>query len=154
MSSYDKRRIFRVYTYGKSYILSSQAIENEKLQIKTSADSLLSLNKLSQDEWNSLTQTKTNSVYSPSCGLAFDAYGCLGLLSTSDGQPYNAGKEEGANLQHYLLFVKEVMSVGTIQKFEIMRITDVAVLPLNSESFTNYNQQNVNPFSSYLNEIK
>lgn len=154
MSNYDKRRIFRVYAYGKSYILSSQTIENEKLQIKTSPDSLLSLNKLSQEEWNSLTQSKTNSVHSPSCSLAFDAYGCLGLLSTSDGQSYNSSKDDGANMQHYLIFVKEVISVGQIKRFEIMKITDVTILPLNAESYAYNNQQMNNPFSGYINDIK
>ena len=154
MSNYDKRRIFRVYTYGKSYILSSQAVENEKLQIKTSQDSLLSLNKFSQEEWNSLTQSKTNSVFSPSISLAFDAYGCLGLLSTSDGQPYNSTKDDGSSMQHYLLFVKEVISVGQIKRFEIMKITDVAILPLNAESYANNNQQAITPFSGYINDIK
>ncbi len=154
MSNYDKRRIFRVYTYGKSYILSSQAIENEKLQVKISQDSLLSLNKLSLEEWNSLTQLKTNSVYSPSCSLVFDAYGCLGLLSTSDGQPVNSAKDDGASMQHYLIFVKEVISVGQIKRFEIMKITDVAILPLNAESYSYNNQQMTTPFSSYINDIK
>ena len=160
MSNYDKRRIFRVYTYGKSYILSSQAIENEKLQIKPN-DGVISLNKLSTEEWNSLTQSKTNSVNSPSVGLAFETYGCLGLLSTSDGQPNTpkASDPTGttSNMQHYLIFVKEVVSVGTIKKFDIMKITDVIVLPLTNDFYANnYNQQTnmQNPTVNYVNDIK
>ena len=82
MSTYDKRRIFRVYTYGKTFVLTSQAIESERLQLKL-VESTVCLNKLSVEEWYSMTQSKTNSVRSPSFALAFDCYGCLGLLSIS-----------------------------------------------------------------------
>jgi phosphatidylinositol-bisphosphatase len=171
MSNYDKRRIFRVYTYGKSYILSSQANENEKLQLKISNDSLLSLNKLSHEEWLSLTQqrntTNSGGFVAQTCSLAFDSYGCLGLLTTSDtGQPINANDEHAAShMQHYLLFVKEVVSVGVVKKFEIMKITDIAICPLSFVDSYNQPQQqqyggqanassSSQPFSSYINDIK
>ena len=158
MSNYDKRRIFRVYTYGKSYILSSQSVENEKLQIKTNESNVVSLNKLSTEEWNSLTQSKTNSVRSPASGLAFEAYGCLGMLSTSsDGQQFSSNNFDAANLQHYLIFVKDVISIGTIKKFDIMKITDVIVLPLNVDNYADYQNQpanNQNLSANYINDIK
>jgi hypothetical protein len=53
-----------------------------------------------------------------------------------------------------LIFVKEVISVGQIKRFEIMKITDVAILPLNAESYSYNNQQMTTPFSSYINDIK
>ena len=147
MSTYDKRRIFRVYTYDKSYVLTSQSIENERLQIKL-VESSVCLNKLSIDEWNSMTQSKTNSVRSPSVALVFDSYGCLGLLSVSMQQiqqyqqmqsnqsqqqqqqqqlqynnsqsnfytknNFNLNESANANMQHYLLFVKDAVSVGSL----------------------------------------
>jgi phosphatidylinositol-bisphosphatase len=171
MSAYDKRRIFRVYTYGKSYILASQLIEHEKLQIKA-LDSTISLNKISADEWSLMTSSKTNSVKSPSFGMAFDAYGCLGMLSIStqqlqqqqtpqqqqqqpQSQFYNQSppKEDSAAMLHYLIFVKEVISVGTIKKFDIMKISDVTVLPLNADSNPQLNYLN-QTYMNYINEIK
>ena len=188
MSTYDKRRIFRVYTYDKSYVLTSQSIENERLQIKL-VESSVCLNKLSIDEWNSMTQSKTNSVRSPSVALVFDSYGCLGLLSVSMQQiqqyqqmqsnqsqqqqqqqqlqynnsqsnfytknNFNLNESANANMQHYLLFVKDAVSVGSLGKVDILKITDLFILPLTNDS--NMNNQNLNNNqinTGYINEIR
>ena len=138
MSNYDKRKIIRLYGDGKSYVITSNAIENEKLQIKI-VDSAICLTKLSSDEWLNLTQFRTNSVRSASFSLMLDSYGCLGALSTVS--PVTS------NLIHYLLFVKEATCVGTVKKCDIMKITDVFILPLNLDD-----QNAMNNFHSNLGQ--
>ena len=47
MSTYDKRRVFKLYSDGKNYILTSQQIENEKLLLKiTQNENKLYLNTI------------------------------------------------------------------------------------------------------------
>jgi hypothetical protein len=158
--SYDKRRILRLYGDGKSYVLSSQLIENEQLQIKVVDSTTVCLNKLTTDEWASM-KSKPNSVRSASFTLIAEYYGCLGLFSTINPAMQNrisSGDDLTNMQQHFLIFVKEANSVGTIRKFDILRITDVFILPLCSDINSNiYNQQpNSNPNSNlnYHNEIK
>jgi synaptojanin len=156
--SYDKRRIIRLYGDTKSYVLTSQAIENEKLQIKC-VDASVCLNKMSNDEWLAMTQMRTNSIRSATYSLILDSYGCLGMLSTAI---FSSPNEESANnVQHFLIFVKEAQCVGTLKKFDIMRITDVYVIALNggAELTMNINsgQQTSgggNNYASYMNELK
>jgi hypothetical protein len=62
------------------------------------------------------------------------------------------------SMQYFLIFVKEAESVGTIKQSEIMRITDVFILPLNVDpSFNNLNQQNyyqIQSLRSYIDDIR
>ena len=127
MSGYDKRRILRVYSDGKTYVLVSQLIEDQKLQIKI-FENQVCVNKLTNEEWEQM-RPKTNSR--SSFVLLNEAFGCLGMLSTSHDE-------------HSLLFVKDAVSVGTIRKFDILRVTDICVLPLSNEININaiYQQQN------------
>ena len=127
MSAYDKRRILRVYSDGKTYVLVSQLIEDQKLQIKI-FENQVCVNKLTNEEWEQM-RPKTNSR--SSFVLLNEAFGCLGMLSTSHDE-------------HSLLFVKDAVSVGTIRKFDILRVTDICVLPLSHEININaiYQQQN------------
>ena len=74
MSNYDKRRIFKVYTDGENFVLSSQAIEDEKLLIKIVASKVF-LNRISNDEWLYI-QSKSSRSYQN----ILESYGCLGLL--------------------------------------------------------------------------
>ncbi len=182
MSSMQRKRHLRVYTHENGYILASEAIDHEKLQIKVATDTTLCLNKLSSEEWNMMTQNRTNSVRTPSLAMAFDSYGCLGILSITMQQLQQfqqfqlssqqmqqqqqfylqnlakKGEDSGAaNMQHFLLFVKEVESINTIRNYEIFRIVDVLVLPLNTEpGFNAYNQANSNQNQqlSIINEIR
>jgi synaptojanin len=174
MTTYDKRRIVRLYGDGKSYVITSQHID-EKLQIKL-VDSAVCLNKLMPDEWNALT-TKTNSVRSASYSVMLEAYGCLGLMSTSLSTTTTTSNDDqssnsNSSMQHCLLFVKEASLVGTIRKFEIMKITDVFLLPIFSDvnsniysqqqqqqqSFnntnTNTNNTQINSNISYFNDLR
>lgn len=151
MTSYDKRRIVRLYGDGKSYVLSSQLVD-EKLQIKL-VDSAICLNKLSADEWQQMTQSRTNSVRSASFTLTGDSYyGCLGLMSTS--LTGATGDESNAGMQHCLLFVKEAVSVGSIRRVEIMKITDVFLLPMFSDINSNVYSQQSNSNSNYFNDLR
>lgn len=137
MTSYDKRRIIRLYSDGKSYVIASQQVE-EKLQIKL-VNSAVCLNKINADEWQAMI-SKTNSVRSAGYSLMNESYGCLGLLSTSTS--VSSSNDENADMQHCLLFVKDAISVGAIRKFEIMKITDVFLLPIFSDINSNvYAQQ-------------
>ena len=156
MSSYDKRRILRLYGNGKNYVLASQAIENEKLLIKV-VDSGICVNTITNDEWNSM-QSKTNSVRSASYSLVLDAYGCLGLMSTSLGLNTNGKSQDSANnMLYYLVFVSNAASVGTIRKFDILRITDVHLIPLNSDVNSGIYTQQINSSNSnsnFVNELR
>ena len=157
MSSYDKRRIVRLYGNGKNYVLASQAIENQKLLIKVD-ESAVCVNTISHDEWLSM-QPKTNSVRSTAYSLVLDAYGCLGLLSTSLAQISNGKSHDSTHMLHYLVFVNNAMSVGTIRKFDILRITDVILIPLNADINSNvYAQQannpNLNYNANFVNELR
>lgn len=140
MSGYDKRRILRVYSDGKTYVLVSQLIEDQKLQIKI-FENQVCVNKLTDEEWDQM-RPKTNSR--SSFVLLNEAFGCLGMLSTSHDE-------------HSLLFVKDAVSVGTIRKFDILRVTDISVLPLTSDININmmYQQQNNGaPGASQHSDIK
>lgn len=75
MTTYDKRKTFKIYTDGKNFVLSSNLIENEKLLINVS-DSILHLNKIINDEWL-VIQSKSNRPYVN----LIDSFGCLGLLT-------------------------------------------------------------------------
>lgn len=166
----------KVYSYNNSYILSSDAVKDEKLRISV-CNSTICVNSLSTEEWNSMIESRTNSVSSPSYANIFSGYGCLGLLSTSIDQtmqpmqvfqqPVQAiqqqqspqVKSDSAPMQYYLLFVKDAASVGTVRSFEVMRITDIFVLPLNNNNENNYNMYNqqVNYQSQsvdFVNEIR
>lgn len=153
MTTYDKRRLFRLYGDGKSYVLSSQLID-EKLQIKL-VDSSVCLNKISNEEWQLMTQSKTNSVRSASYSLMTESYGCLGLMSVSL-MPTQSGQDEtSSGMQHCLLFVKDAVSVGFIRKVEIMKITDVFLLPMFSDINSNvYAQQSNQSNSNYFNDLR
>lgn len=163
----------RVYSLGNSYVLSSDCVKEEKLQIRMTNNAVC-VNSLSNDEWSQLTNSQTNSVLSPSYANVFTGYGCLGLLSTSieqsqiyqqqmqqnqniQMQQLNKKKNESAPMQHYLLFVKEAQSVGTVRSFEIMKITDVFILPLIDDSNYNYyNQQaaNMSLDTDFINDMR
>ena len=152
MSVYDKRRILRVYSDGKSYVISSQLIENEHLFIKL-VDSNVCLNKINNEEWASM-KSRTNSVRSASFGLILESYGCLGMLSTGNASMQRVvGMDETGN---FLIFVKEASLVGTIRKFEIIRITDVLILPMFSDANNSAygQQQNTNGNLNYHSDIK
>ncbi len=160
MSGYDKRRIFRVYACGKSYVLASQLVEDEKLLLTMLDNAEFCLNTISTDEWTQMKDKMgTNSVRSPSYGTVLEAFGCLGLLSisTQQMQHYNHQQQQqqhhhhhhhhhqssqrsarvtdapGASMHHFLVFVKEALSVGTIRQCEVMKITDVLILPLTAD---------------------
>ncbi|CAF0792552.1 unnamed protein product [Brachionus calyciflorus] len=160
----------KVYAFGNSYILSSDCVKDEKLQIRMTNNSVC-VNSLTNDEWNQLTNAQTNSVMSPSFASIFTGYGCLGLLSTSvdqtnqfqqtnviQMQQINNRKNDSASMLHFLLFVKDAQSVGTVRSFEIMKITEIFALPLNDDSNYNYfnqsgnNNQNVN--SDFISDIR
>ena len=139
MTHYDKRRILRVYANERTFVLKSELIESERLQIRLVENSVC-LNKLTTEEWQSMTQSKTNSVRSPSAAHVFDSYGLLGLLSISMQQiqqyqqqqssapqqqsptnfytkpNFNLNESANANMQYFLLFVKDATSVGTLGK--------------------------------------
>ena len=182
MSIWNKNSLIRVYAFGKSYVLSSETYKEEKLQVCCTQDGSICLSPVSADEWNTLIQSKTNSVSSP-CAAAcvFNGYGCLGLLSTSieqiqqemhqTNQQSELGSEtttagdtsssssSSASMQYFLIFVKEAESVGTIKQAEIMRITDVFILPLNTDLNTNTysSQQNYSQIQSlrvYIDDIR
>jgi hypothetical protein len=187
MSIWLKNNLIRVYAFDKSYVISSEFNKDEKLQICCSETSI-NVNQLSTDEWTNLIQSKTNSVSSPSAACVFNGYGCLGLLSTTlkDIQEYqgfnnqlsyveqqltNSQNEISQNMktkqhhtsqqtpsQYFLIFVKEAESVGTIKQSEIMKITDVFILSLNTDLSNSYqNQQNYNEIQSlrtYIDDIR
>ena len=145
MSLYDKRRIQRLYSDGSSYILTSQLIEEQNLHIKLTSDNQVCANKIAQEEWTSMKQKSRFTLLN-------EFYGCLGLLSTTSD-------ERNLNIQHCLIFVKEAVSVGTIRKFDIIRVTDVYVLPLATDINVNmYSQQSmgqsVSTSSSHHNDIR
>ena len=199
MSIWNKNNLIRVYACNGSYVLHSENNKEEKLQIAiTKSTTSICVNQLSNDEWNSLIASKTNSVSSPSAACVFNGYGCLGLLSTSmyqiqqevqqqleqqQQQKNNNSKnnfnddinmnqmnhQQQANrqiqqqqlsgMQYFLIFVKEAESVGTVKNSEIMRITDVFILPLNTDLNTNTytSQQNYNQVQSlrtYIDDIR
>lgn len=145
MTSYDKRRIIRLYSDGKSYVIASQLVE-EKLQLKL-VDSAVCLNKINAEEWQAMI-SKTNSVRSAGYSLMNESYGCLGLLSTS-----MSNNDDSAGMQHCLLFVKDAISVGAIQKFEIMKITDVYLLPIFSDINSNVYAQQSGSSASNSNSV-
>lgn len=169
MSIWNKNNLIKVYTYGRTYVISSEINKEEKLQICTGDSSSICLNQLSAEEWNGLISSRTNSVSSPSAACVFNGYGCLGLLTTSIQQiqqeqeqqqqaavsPRMQSRHEQSSsdltrsaanatssvnttsMQYFLIFVKEAESVGTLKQSEIMRITDVFILPLNTDLNTN-----------------
>lgn len=159
----------RVYTFGNSYVLASDSVKDEKLQIRMTK-STVCINNISNEEWSSLTDSRTNSVTSPSFANVFTGYGFLGLLSTSldQTQPMQVFQQQqqptqsqysddSASMQHFLLFVKDATSVGTVRSFEFMRITDIFVLPLNDDSNSyNLSQQSNGQYqaSDFINEIR
>lgn len=145
MSLYDKRRIQRLYSDGKSYVLSSQMIEDHNLHINLTQDSQVCANKITQEEWSSMKQRSKFSLLN-------EFYGCFGMLSTTSD-------ERNLNVQHCLIFVKEAVSVGTIRKFDIIRVTDVYILQLAHDINVNfYSQQqpgqSTNTSSNQHNDLR
>jgi len=129
MFTYDKRRIIRLYSDGKSYVLTSQLIENQTLHIKL-VDSCVCINKITNDEWMAMKQRSGINSFS----LINESYGCIGILTI-------ASDERASSYLNSLIFVKEAVSVGSIRKFDIIRITDVFILPLQAEINTYMYQQ-------------
>jgi hypothetical protein len=145
MTSYDKRRVFQLLGDGKTHVLTSKFIKNERLQIRV-LDSEICLNKIDNDEWTNMTKNRTNSVRSSSFSILFESFGCLGLLSIPK---MNHHYQQSSNMHHFLFFVNQAASIGTIYNTEVMRITEVNFIELE----TNYKDNN-SPIYNYVNEIK
>lgn len=142
----------RVYSFGNSYILSSDYIKDEKLEIRVIKNSLC-INILTSNEWDQIVDSQTNSILSPSAANVFTGCGCLGLLSTSNDQA--RPNDKSASIQHYLIFVKDAQSVGTYRSFEFLKITDIFVLPVFEDSSyysttSNFAASN----SEFINDLK
>jgi hypothetical protein len=157
MSGKASNRLVRVYSFGNSYVVSSDFVKNEKLQIRITESASICINRISLEEWESMCKSKsnTNSVSSPPISTVFSGYGCLGILSLP-----NEMQPKDNDTLNYLIFVKEATSVGNARNFEIMRINDVFILSLNESNINNYvnYQQNSNQMQNYnlnaINEIK
>lgn len=54
MSGRANSRLVQVQSFGNSYVISSEAVKSEKLQIRYSDTGALCINRLSLDEWESL----------------------------------------------------------------------------------------------------
>lgn len=155
----------RIYAYGRSYVLSSEFIKTEKLQIKM-VDSAIVINRLTADEWETMTKNRTNSVMnSGSLTNIFIGYGCLGILTLpNDASTLSFHNQQQPvpikdDSQNYLVLVKDATSVGNIKTFDMMRINDVHFLPLNDlASAGSYSQQQnfqyQNTNYSLINELK
>ena len=165
MSSYDKRKIYRLYGDGKTYVVSSLANEAQKLQIRL-VNSSVCITKMTGEEWEAQTKNRTNSIRSASFSLLLDSYGCLGILSTPSltigfQQQINPNTPS-STMHHILILVKDAANVGQIKKCDSLRITDVYLLPLNTEDshLTNNINANLNSNSSqtsnygYLNDVR
>ncbi len=166
MSTYDKRRTFKLYSDGRTNILTSQQAENENLLIRvTASDCKLYLNKITDAESESI-QSKSSR---PFVNLV-DSYGCIGLFKP----PISRGSwsfwilrtqvqilrkkvslidaREGHD--YYLIFIKDAQSINSIGKTDILRISDVYIVYLNqTDDYMQYST-NLNNNSSYFVEIR
>ena len=65
MSGKANNRLIRVHSLGNSYVISSENVKNEKLQIRFNESGGLFISRINQEEWDSMTRNLSNSVSSP-----------------------------------------------------------------------------------------
>lgn len=59
MSGKANKNQVRLYAFGNSYIMSSDFVKNEKLQIRFSESGSVCINRISSDEWESMCKGKS-----------------------------------------------------------------------------------------------